>query len=126
MKVKFLDFKFLEFQKACFKLCGYSFMADESIFLRIVAVAHYVLLIIISVPEMLFVLVNTSNLALATDSLCPVLSTYIMITKMCTIAASKDKFYKFVDKIKVLYDNGIFFLIIIKIRIIPIYKIKFM
>lgn len=105
-----LKMKFLRIQRLCLKSIGYSFRKNESRTRRIFALWIWMGLLVIAIPEWHFVIENIADIPLATDALCPLLTTILSLSKVMTLYFKKDKFYNVIEQLDDMWQKSKLFM----------------
>lgn len=93
------EMEFLRIQRLCLNGIGYSFKHNESRGRQIFALLSWVSILIVIIPEWHFVIENISDIPLATDALCPLLTSILTISKVMTFYFRKGKFYDIIEQL---------------------------
>lgn len=99
---------FLTIQKCCLNSIGYSFEMNESRSRRIYSLLIWISLFIIVMPEMHFVIENISDIPLATDALCTLLTSILSLSKVITLYFKKQNFYHIIKELNEMWRKSKF------------------
>lgn len=91
--------KFLRIQRLCLKSIGYSFKQNENLLHRLYSLLSLISVLAIVIPELHFVIENISDIPLATDALCTLLTTFLSFLKILTMYSKKDIFYNVINQL---------------------------
>lgn len=67
-------------------------------------------ILIITIPEILFVVENISDIPLATDAMCTILTCILSLSKVMTMYFKKDKFYHVIEQLDDMWLTSKFFI----------------
>ncbi|KAJ6637500.1 Odorant receptor 47a, partial [Pseudolycoriella hygida] len=85
--------------RLCLSSIGYSFENNESRLRQVYSLLMWMLLFVLVFPEIHFVVENISNIPLATDALCPLLTSILSLSKVMTLYFKKNGFYRIIKQL---------------------------
>lgn len=97
---------FLKAQMLLFHLMGYDLRVVESTRLKIYTLVNLFFLTAILFPESKFVTDNISDIELASDGLCTLLTGVLCVTKLITIRLKKKYFYQLIWSLQDKWSKG--------------------
>lgn len=97
---------FLQIQIKMLSFIGYSLNKNEKYYWLVYACVNWILLAIICLPELHFVINNASNIQLATDALCTLLTSILSLSKLITLQMKRTSFYNLIFKLNELWSKG--------------------
>lgn len=100
--------QFLHIQTNMLKLIGYNNDSRSSVPWNAYANVCWLLLAIITIPEMHFFAQNISDIPLATDALCTLLTCFLSLSKLLTMQFKRTQFYQMIDVLHMLWKNSNF------------------
>lgn len=101
--------EFLRIQRLCLNSIGYSFKMNESRLRKLYSLLSWVSLLIIVIPELHFVIENITDIPLATDALCTLLTSILSLSKVITMYFNKEKFYHIIQQLDKMWIKSKFF-----------------
>lgn len=98
--------KFLHIQTNMLRLIGYRIDSRSSVAWNAYANVCWILLAIITIPEIHFVAENLSDIPMATDALCTLLTCFLSLSKLLTMQFKRAQFYQMIDVLQSLWKNS--------------------